>query len=269
MLNGFKITTLLFIFFTFLWANETINQGSEYEAIIKEDSGFIKIVFKDTTKQALDIKHSDFMLHDDTHHYYRVDDINFDGLDDLTVVIHVGKAQYFYTIYLAKDRRYTNIPNSYIANYTLDPTTQAMYSKEVSGAKTFHTIYSVKRDHLKHFATYFDQKGSDKCYLHKLYGQQLKPLGGMHKIVSCKQLKGLKKQPVYAKIIKAKALLYDDQTSQKSNGMYLIKDDFMELLRGSPDHEKTVIRFSGKRVVESYIDNSDYTILEGKYFLQM
>lgn len=74
-------------------------------------------------------------------------------------------------------------------------------------------------------------------------------------ILHAVNLETKKPDSVYAKVIYKKALLYNDTYSEESNGIYVIKDDRVEIL-DVVDNGRVWIRFRGKKIIEKYMDAS-------------
>lgn len=85
----------------------------------------------------------------------------------------------------------------------------------------------------------------------------------MVSIFQAVELETKKPDSIYAKVIYKKALLYNDIYSEESNGMYVIKDDRVKILDVS-GNGRILVRFSGRRIVEKYINVSDIEVINTK-----
>ena len=83
-------------------------------------------------------------------------------------------------------------------------------------------------------------------------------------ILQAVNLEDRKQSSIYAKVIYKKALLYNDTYSEKSNGMYVIKGDRIEIL-DAVDNGRVWIRFRRKKIIKKYMDASDIEVIGVKF----
>ena len=241
----------------------TINRDTKYEAKVslKEKSLYISQKGK-----KIKLYTGDEVLDDDS---LRIDDINFDGVDDIAVVDMTGYSgvNLFYKIFLAKDGGYKESKVS-LSNYKLYADFKTIQSEYKDGPRHFTDLYEVD-DYGKiwFFVKYEKYRDDDLCFIKKIDLESLTGEDEYNKVLSCKALlKKHKAENIFAKIVKKKAPLYNKDFDKKSNGMYLIKGDIVELLDGDASSDKVLARFRGKRVIVKYVKVKDLTIVPPKSY---
>lgn len=237
----------------------TINANTPYEAKISKENNQIFLYHKDK-KQTLS-KDDDLYL-DANGQRYKIDDFNFDGIDDIAIISGVGYGgvNIFYRLYLAKDNQYktTNIE---ISNYKLYPQFQTVLSNYRSGPRTFNDLYKITQTkELSYFVQYVYGSVINTCSI-KDWKSSTKTAIPTPKIASCKDLiEKHEANPAYAKVIPQKALLYNNNAN-KPNGMYLIKGDIVQIL-GKDETSRILIEFKGKKTTRKYINPQELQIIE-------
>ena len=241
----------------------TVNRSTKYEAKVslKGDSLYISQKGK---KRKLYI--GDEALDDDS---LRIDDINFDGVDDIAIVDMRGYSgvNLFYKIFLAKDGEYKESKVS-LSNYKLYPRYKSVLSEYKDGPRHFTELYEVDNSSKMWFFVKYEKYRDDNlCFIKKIDLESLTGEEKYNKVLSCKALlRKHKAENIFAKIVKKKAHLYNKDFDKKSNGMYLIKGDIIELIDGDASSDKVLARFRGKRVVTKYIKVKDLAIVPPKTY---
>jgi hypothetical protein len=262
----------LLLVFTTLSADQTINPNAPCEAILLNGDDALQVTFtkKSNTQGTLSIPYDTDML-PVWNRTYRVDDINFDGLEDIAVVnsLGYGGVNVYYSVYFAHRNTYSAEPDLYLSNYVLHPKQKVVESEYKSGPRHYTELYKVTEGKLQSYVVYENYNPDrDLCYVDSLYGKKEKLSGWEKRLYSCKAfLYRQQAQSLYAKVIKPRAILYHDDRGRERSGMYLIQDDFVEILRGDPTGETVLIRFNGKKRVEKYLKLEDLQILDTKIYV--
>lgn len=252
-----------------LFGGESLNINTHYEAEISSDKGFLYLKLKSKVDEKITIPFDTDLVPINSR-TYRIDDLNFDGLDDVAVVsaLGYGGVNVFYNIYLAQDNSYIADEELYLSNFEVQPEKKIVVSEFKSGPRHFTEIYHIREGGLKSFVVYENyNQHHDLCYIDSLFGNKTKSMVSKE-IYSCKALHDKQQtQRLYAKVIVPKSLLYNDSYAQDKSGMYLIKDDFVEILEGESTAETVKIRFSGKKAVEKYIHLNEIEVLDTTIYL--
>ena len=245
----------------------TINKGSDYEAIVTSKGDNLYLTHKGVKKK---IFTTDIPNYDDNQDLeFNIDDMNFDGKEDITVIEMkgYGGVNNYYKIFLTQNGSYKE-SNLSLSNYELYPSYRTILSEYKSGPRHFADLYSVDNEGKEHrFVNYENYRGDDLCFIKELELDNPREIGKTNDVLSCKAL--LEKHEVvklYAKVIKKKALLYNRDSDKKSNGMYVIKNDMVELIGGTAESDKVLVRFRGKRVVTKYIKVEDLKVVPRKRY---
>jgi hypothetical protein len=269
-----RITLLLStLIFSTLPAAQLINPNTPAEALLSEsnDALHVSMTREFEGKKTLTIPYDTEMI-PVMHRSYRIDDLDFDGLDDIAVVSATGYGgvNIFYTIYFARQNGYLADPDLYLSNYIMHPEVQVIESEYKSGPRHFTEFYRVQEKKLTSYAVYENYAPDrDLCYLDALYGEKA-PSVEEKQLCSCKALLSRQQaQTLYAKVTVPKALLYNDRYGKERSGMYLIQDDVVTLLAGDPTGDTVKIRFEGKKVVEKYLKLDALELLDTRHYLNI
>jgi len=199
---------------------------------------------------------------------FQIDDINFDGIDDIAIREMTGASgvNLYYKFFLAKNGNYEE-SNLSLSNYELYPTYNTILSEYKDGPRHFTDLYSVNNEHkIEHFVNYENYRGDDLCFVKELNIDTPKE-PEENALLSCRSLlEEHEAVKLFAKVIKKKALLYNKSISEKSNGMYVIKGDIVELIDGEAESNKVLVQFRGKRVITKYINVKDLEVVPRKYY---
>ena len=191
---------------------------------------------------------------------YKVDDFNFDNINDIAIETMSGYSgvNLYYDIYFAENNQYIRSDIT-LSNYEIIPKYQIVLSEYKSGARHFTDIYEINEEqHLSRFVTYEKYEDDDLCFITEIYRISRVANKKYPKIASCDALIRMHTiKSVFASVIKEKSLLYDKINSKSPNGMYLIKNDTVEILDGSAEKQKVLIRFKGKQLISKYINKKD------------
>lgn len=241
-----------------LYANNTvINKGTRYEATLRTSESNVYLEYKGMKKKLLD-EEEEFLDYSNRE-AFEVDDFNFDGIDDFAIKsgIGYGGVNTFYNLYIAQDNKYIEQKNINLCNYELYPEKKTVLIEYKSGPRHFTELYlSNENNALKHYITYENYE-EGMCYIKRLYGK----FTNKSLIFSCDSiLEKHEEEKVFAKVKVKKARLYDNGHMETSNGMYLIKDDSIELLEGEYGSKRFLVRFKGKRTIIKYINIDDIKI---------
>lgn len=263
-----KILTSIVLMISLLTAKTvTINKGSDYEAIVTSKGDNLYLTHKGLKKKIFttDIPNDD----ENQDLEFSIDDMDFDGKEDIAVIEMkgYGGVNNYYQIFLAQNGSYKE-SNLSLSNYELYPSYRTILSEYKSGPRHFTDLYSVDdKGKVYRFVNYENYRGDDLCFIKKLELESPREIGKENAVLSCKAL--LKKHEavkLYAKVIKKKALLYNNDSDEKSNGMYVIKNDIVELIGGTAESDKVLVRFRGKRVVSKYIKVEDLKVVPRKRY---
>ncbi len=251
------ITLAVSLLFISITASETIiNKGTKYEARISSKGEHLYLDFKGKKKK---------LLVEESNLRFRIDDINFDGVDDIAVVEMTGYSgvNLYYKVFFAKNGNYIEDKNLSISNYELYPQYKTILSEYKSGPRHFTDLYDVNyKNRIKKFVTYENYEEANLCFIEEIDIEESIVKPKSNGILSCKSL--LEKHvavPLFAKVITKKAVLFANIDSDQSNGMYLIKGDMVELIDGEATMLKLLIRYKGKRAVTKYIDKDNIEII--------
>ena len=246
----------------------TINKGSDYEAIVTSKGESLYVTQKGK-KQKIYTREEELSDEENNNLEFQIDDINFDGVDDIAIFEFTAQSgvNLYYQIFLAENGSYKKSKLS-LSNYKLYPSYRTILSEYKDGPRHFTDLYSVDVEGKAHrFVNYENYRGDDLCFIKKLELESPREVGKTNGVLSCKAL--LKKHEavkLYAKVIKKKALLYNRDGDEKSNGMYVIKNDMVELIGGTAESDKVLVRFRGKRVVTKYIKVEDLKVVPRKRY---
>lgn len=199
---------------------------------------------------------------------YKVEDINFDGFDDIAVLVSLGYGgvNYFYSVYLANEKyeiaSFAKEPD--ISNYELYPSTKTLLSEYKSGPRHFTELYVANEENeLKHYVTYENYEEDDMCFIKSIHSRY----ADINGILSCKGLlEKHEEESLFARVTVKKALLYDKVYGDEANGMYLIKDDVVELIDGEYGDSKYLVKYRGKRVITKYVDASKLKVVAKRHY---
>jgi len=251
------ITLAVSLLFISIAASETIiNKGTKYEARISSKGEHLYLDFNGE-KRKLFVEESDLK--------FSIDDINFDGVDDIAVVDMrgYGGVNLYYKVFFAKNGNYIEGKNLSISNYELYPQYKTILSEYKSGPRHFTDLYDVNyKNRIKKFVTYENYEADDLCFVKEIDLEERTVKPKSNGILSCKSLREEHVAlPLFAKVITKKATLFANIDSDQSNGMYLIKGDMVELIDGEATMPKLLIRYKGKRAVTKYIDKENIEIV--------
>ncbi len=258
---------------TALFSGELINSNTSSEALLSDNNDSLRVTLtrKIDGQKTLTIPYDTDML-SVRNRMYRIDDINFDGLDDIAVVnsLGYGGVNFFYTVYFAHENSYVADSALDLSNYVVYPKTKVVVSEYKSGPRHFTELYRLKEGQLTSYAVYENYvPDRDLCYLDSFYGKK-SPSVDEKQVCSCKALLSRQQaEPLYAKIAAPKVLLYNDRYGKERSGMYLIRDDVVTLLAGDPTGETVKIRFEGKKVVEKYLKLDALELLETRHYVNI
>jgi hypothetical protein len=256
-----KLIILICIFTLTLQAKQTINKGTAYEAtlLIKDKGLYLKHNGK-TKKLFEGWESSEDEPGMDLE--FSVDDINFDGIDDIAVVSMkaYGGVNIYYHLFLSENGQYVE-SDIELSNYELHG--NVVLSEYKSGPRHFTDVYKVNKKHkLVHITSYEKYREDDLCFVSELNLKELN-VKKSNGVISCATLvEEHKVKALFAKVIKKKAMLYNNINDEKSNGMYVIKGDKVELIDGKAEADMVLVRFRGKRVVTKYILRSEIEVVE-------
>jgi len=199
---------------------------------------------------------------------FQIDDINFDSIDDIAIREMTAESgvNLYYKFFLAKNGSYEE-SNLSLSNYELYPTYNTILSEYKDGPRHFTDLYSVNSElKIKRFVNYENYREDDLCFVKELNIDTPKE-PEENALLSCRSLlEEHEAVKLFAKVIKKKALLYNKSISEKSNGMYVIKGDMVELIDGEAESDKVLVRFRGKRVITKYINIKDLEVVPRRHY---
>ena len=254
------------LLFMSITSSETlINKGTKYVAKISSKGDHLYLSFKNKKKKlyvgepfgTTDLK-------------FKVDDINFDGIDDIAVVegVAYGGVNIYYKIFFAKNGKYIEDKKLSISNYKLYPQSKTILSEYKDGPRHFTDLYQLTyKNKIKHFVRYENYEENDLCFIDNIDIEERLIKQKSYGILSCRSL--LKKHiavPLFARVTTRKAALFDNIDSDQSNGMYLIKGDVVELIDGEATMQKLLVRYKGKRISIKYIDKMNIEIISPQQY---
>ena len=264
-----KTLTIIVLLTSLLTAKTvTINKGSDYEAIVTSKGESLYVTQKGKKEK---IYTREEELSDEEHNNleFNVEDINFDGVDDIAIFEFTAQSgvNLYYKIFLAQNGGYEESKIS-LSNYELYPSYKTILSEYKDGARHFTDLYSVDSAGKKHrFVNYEKYRTDDLCFIKELDLENPRETGKTNAVLSCKALlENHEAVKLYAKVIKKKADLYNKDRDEKSNGMYVIKNDMVELIDGEATSDKVLVRFRGKRVITKYIKVEDLKVVPRKRY---
>jgi len=235
---------------------KVINPNTPYEATIKIEENTTFLYFNHKKQKISENEYS----HYDTS--YKIDDFNFDGIDDIAILSGVGYGgvNYFYEIYLAQNNRYQDSGIN-LSNYELFPQFTTILSEYKSGPRHFREFYDVnERGMLHRFAKVyeFDDNICKILDWSREDGMNI----AIPRITFCDELiSNYRVTPVYAEVVSSKALLYN-KPEEKSSGMYLIKGDIVKVI-----DENFLVEYHGKRKIRKYINSNDLEMLRSHTYI--
>ena len=235
-----------------------VNEGTVHQATLYKNNNHVKLKHRNKVIQ-FDI---DSEMFDNSHNYdMELLDVNFDGVDDIAVVSGIGYSgvNLFYTLILSTPKGYQLYEgDQQFSNIEVKPESKILLSGYKSGPRYFYDIFRFEKGRFERFASYENYSEEfDNCRLNELYGDK------SNRIVSCVDLIQLQKiTPAFAQVKVKKALLYDAEDDDSSNGMYLVKNDWVTLeSEVVTDDQKILIGFQGKKYIKKYISRKSLSFL--------
>ena len=230
---------------------KVINPNTPYEVTIKIEENTTFLYFKHKKQKISENEYS----HYDTS--YKIDDFNFDGIDDIAVLSGVGYGgvNYFYEIYLAQNNSYQDSGIN-LSNYELFPQFTTILSEYKSGPRHFRELYDVnERGMLHRFAKVYEFDDNICKILD--WSREDGMNTSIPRITFCDELiSSYKITPVYAEVVSSKALLYN-KLEEKASRMYLVKGDVVKVI-----DENLLIEYRGKIKIQKYINPNDIELLK-------
>ena len=264
-----KTLTIIVLLTSLLTAKMVIiNKGSDYEAIVTSKGESLYVTQKGK-KEKIYTREEELSDEEYNDLKFQIDDINFDGVDDIAIFEFTAQSDVnlYYKIFLAQNGGYEASKIS-LSNYELYPSYKTILSEYKDGARHFTDLYSLDSAGKAHrFVNYENYRTDDLCFIKELDLENPRETGKTNGVLSCKAL--LEKHEavkLYAKVIKKKAYLYNKDRDEKSNGMYVIKNDMVELIDGKAESDKVLVRFRGKRVITKYIKVEDLKVVPRKRY---
>ena len=235
---------------------QVINRGTEHQAMFYKNKHHFKLKHHNKVIQfEIDSEMID-------HNYdVKILDVNFDGVDDIAVVTGIGYSgvNLFYSLILSTPKSYQLYSGDQeFSNIEVKPESKILLSGYKSGPRYFYDIFKFKKGRFESFASYENySEALDNCSLNSLYGKK------SNRVVSCADLIQLQKiTPAFAQVSVKKAPLYENEDDDASNGMYLVKNDWVRLeSEVIADDQKLLIGFQSKKYIKKYITRSSLSFL--------